>query len=276
MKKIIIFGFPHCGTTILRAIIGHIDDVHEIVDETDSICIHSAKKYVLCKCPKTKAKFFSDRYANYIKICIIRNPYFVFSSLNKRFSYEIRKAESLEAYAETCKMLIQYKQKNIPNLYFIRYEDLFEYNYSNLRNIFDKIGFQYTDKIFDNTQFKNQSHESLKTIPSHLPTGKEGIEHRKLRTFQINQPFVNNNDPTKINLTDAQINFIKNDPYILKVYPEIAVETNVNCEALKKCNRKNCNYMKHTNALNNGGTHCCKACLLNKGHGVKCAKATYL
>ena len=49
MNKIIIFGFPHCGTSILKSIIGHIDDVDEIYDETAEIERESTKKYILCK-----------------------------------------------------------------------------------------------------------------------------------------------------------------------------------------------------------------------------------
>ena len=32
-KKIFIFVYSHCGTTILRSIIGHIDEVYEKIDE---------------------------------------------------------------------------------------------------------------------------------------------------------------------------------------------------------------------------------------------------
>jgi len=45
-----IFGFPRCGTTILRNIIGHCDDVFQIVKETDKIdTISHNKKFGLCK-----------------------------------------------------------------------------------------------------------------------------------------------------------------------------------------------------------------------------------
>ena len=37
MKKILITGYSHSGTTILKSIIGHIDNVHEIIDETDIV-----------------------------------------------------------------------------------------------------------------------------------------------------------------------------------------------------------------------------------------------
>jgi hypothetical protein len=32
-KKIMICGFPHCGTSILKSILGHIDIVEEIKHE---------------------------------------------------------------------------------------------------------------------------------------------------------------------------------------------------------------------------------------------------
>ena len=37
VKKILISGFSHCGTTILRSIIGHIENVYEIIEERDYI-----------------------------------------------------------------------------------------------------------------------------------------------------------------------------------------------------------------------------------------------
>ena len=52
-KKVIIFGFPHCGTSIIKSIIGHIEDVYEIIDETHYIDdktfddIKSKYKYIL-------------------------------------------------------------------------------------------------------------------------------------------------------------------------------------------------------------------------------------
>ena len=33
MRKILIFGFPHCGTSIVKSIIGHIKNVEEIYQE---------------------------------------------------------------------------------------------------------------------------------------------------------------------------------------------------------------------------------------------------
>lgn len=37
-----------------------------------------------------------------------------------------------------------------------------------------------------------------------------------------------------------------------------------------KCMRKECNFLKHANVANNGGTHCCRKCKANEGHGHLC------
>ena len=57
-QKILICGFPHCGTSILKSIIGHIEDVEEIYDEIYSITKKSDKKFILCKWPFTIDNFF--------------------------------------------------------------------------------------------------------------------------------------------------------------------------------------------------------------------------
>ena len=58
MNKIIIFGFPHCGTTILKSIIGHIDEVQEIIPECSFIEEKITKKFAVCKTPFTRGHFF--------------------------------------------------------------------------------------------------------------------------------------------------------------------------------------------------------------------------
>ena len=90
-KKIIIFGFPHSGTTILRSILSHIENVYEIVDEVDKIdetnIDYTNYNFVLCKWPYLiNENYLLENYSDYIKIFIVRNPVYIFSSLNKRFT----------------------------------------------------------------------------------------------------------------------------------------------------------------------------------------------
>jgi hypothetical protein len=220
MNKILICGFPHCGTTILKSIIGHIDDVEEIVDEIDKIdktIDVEEGKYILCKYPFTLKKFFEKEYDDYIKIFIIRNPLFVFSSLNKRFSNKIPFGHSIDRYIQTVKLFITYRNNLPANTFLIRYEDLFENNYQNIRNILDSIGLKYTDKIFDNGKYINK----IITGTELLNNKPENKDHERFRTWQINQPFVSNNDNTQIYLSKVQIKKIVNTNEIKEIYPNI-------------------------------------------------------
>ena len=214
MNKIIICGFPHCGTSILKSIIGHIDEVDEIVNETKRINKESEKEFVLCKWPFTLDDFFNDAYKDYIKIFIIRNPIFVFSSLNKRFTYKIPDDHSMDVYLKTLEKFIYFKKNPTKNVYTIRYEELFQNNFKNLKNILDNIGLKYTDDIFDNSKYYNRLFLRI-NLKDYKPPNTNNEEYR---TWQINQPFVSNNDISKLDLTEEQKVRLLNDKNILSVY----------------------------------------------------------
>jgi hypothetical protein len=220
-KKIIIFGFPHSGTTILRNIISHIENVYEIVDEVPIIndnIEYTNYKFVLCKYPYLiYENDLLTNYSDYIKIFIIRNPLYVFTSLNKRLeNTHIDNNHTITKYIDTIVAFNKFKNKNIDNLFLIKYEDMFEDNYKNLKYIFDEIGFSYNDIIFDNSKYINKvQHGSNLTIPTECPPN---YSHMEYRLFQINQPFKNNNN--NINLTEIQHEILTTDINILETYPE--------------------------------------------------------
>ena len=227
MQKVIIFGFPHCGTTILQSIISHIEDVANIIPECHSYINESmvdekerTKKFILAKCPYTSNEYFTSDYKTYNKIFIIRNPVYVYSSLNKRFPNGIvEQYHTLNDYITTVKTFNYYKENPMENLYLIRYEDIFDNNnFQKLREIFDSIGFKYTDQIFNNTEYKNYSQLNIELL-DYKPDNKQ---HNEYRTWQINQPFVNNNDLSKIELTEKQKKIILESDDIRLVYPEIS------------------------------------------------------
>jgi hypothetical protein len=223
MKKIIIFGFPHSGTSILKSIIGHINDVYELIDEVKYIDIKKIKtnkNIILCKYPYTIKDFFEDKYKDYIKIFIIRNSLFIYSSLNKRFLYNFsdKKNISINEYIKTIKFYIQFLNNPLKDLYLIKYEDLFIDNFNNIKEILDNIGLKYSDKIFDNSQYLNKIVSSIENVPTKKPLN---INHEKYRTWQINQQFADNNDIDKIDLLEEQKNILLNDEFINILYPDI-------------------------------------------------------
>lgn len=229
-KKIIIFGFPHSGTTILRCIISHIKNVYEIVNETKKIDNNNSDyanyNFVLCKWPYLiNENELLTEYSDYIKIFIIRNPLYIFSSLNKRFDNtvnihkNVEHEHSINKYIETVKEFNKFKNNNnINNLFLIKYEDIFEDNYKNIKYIFDKIGFIYNDTIFDNSKYKNNvQYGNNLQIPNEIPLNSS---HTEYRLFQINQPFKNNNDINKVTLKENQVKILTTDINILEAYPE--------------------------------------------------------
>lgn len=216
---IIISGFPHSGTTILQSIISHIDDVYNIIKETDYITpeklVNNKHKFVLAKTPYFKDEILTKKYDDYIKIIIARNPCYVYSSLNKRYNYNIRKDIDLQPYYINFLKKVDYliKNKN-KNTYVVFYEELFDNDFQNLKQILDTIGFKYTDKIFNNSLYENFSN-GPKVIPKVLPLA---TDHDNYRTYQINQPFENMNNPDKIDLTEKQKNIIISNPLINKYF----------------------------------------------------------
>ena len=215
-QKILICGFPHCGTSILKSIIGHIEDVEEIYNEITVITKKSDKKFILGKWPFTHDDFFGKKYKDYIKIFIIRNPLFVFSSLNKRFNYKIPNDHNFVCYINTLTKFIKYKTNPEKNIYTIRYEDLFKNNYDELKKILNDIGFQYDDSIFDNSKYTNVLNGARL-----LDKKPQNNDHKHYRTWQINQPFISNNDISKLDLNEDQIEKIVNNQYVLQIYPDI-------------------------------------------------------
>lgn len=218
--KILICGYSHCGTTILKSIIGHIEEVEEIIDECDKLPknISTDKKYILFKFPQAREIFFSEKYKDYIKIFIIRNPLFVFSSINKRKNhYNLSDYHSIEKYIKVVEMFLKYKKKQKKNIYTIKYEDLFENNFHNLKEILNSIGMNYSNDIFDNTKYSNYSHTGIKIVEEK----PKNTEHKIYRTWQINQPFTSKNNISKLDLSDKQKKILVENPYILQLYPDI-------------------------------------------------------
>lgn len=227
VKKIIVFGFAHSGTTILKSIIGHINDVNEIYPEQKIIKPHQLKtdkEYILCKWPQVLPDFFKSSYDDYIKIFIIRDPRWVFSSLNRRNNIKMSSKYSLQSYHQNVQFFHQFRDSSkISNLYTIRYEDMFENNFCNLKRILDSIGFSYNDTIFNNRLFKNICNQKGDFISEEKPDERN---HGHFRKWQINQPITNMNYPHKIELSEQQQQEIISNHRIQQVYPNINKNSN--------------------------------------------------
>ena len=221
-NKILITGFPHCGTTITRNILGHIENIHEIIEETPFINENMLykNKITLIKHPWIKINYYSpttiledNNYNDFHIVFIIRNPYCVFNSLNSRFKHKnLELGYSIKSYLETLEYFDYYINNPKENIYCIKYENLFENNYSEFKELINNFNVQYDESIFNNEKYKNKLIGNLNTI-------YDEEELTLLRNKQINTLFENKNDFSNLNLTLDQIEQLKNHPLVQKYYP---------------------------------------------------------
>lgn len=223
-NTLFVFGFQHSGTTILRTILGHINYSETFFPEVDPLDypdFAKEAKYRVFKNTQTKDKYFAVPYHEIIKFFIIRNPLYVLSSCNRRY-YKNKSLVSYIAdrYLKMAKIFVRTKNENIPNLYHIKYEDMFLKGNRVIKEVLCKHNIEYNENIFQNELYKNFSHENQlkKTVPKNRPSD---TDHTLLRLYQMNQPFQNNNDPLQIILQSEQINLLTGDKNIFKIYPEI-------------------------------------------------------
>lgn len=230
MIKVFITGFPHCGTTILRKIIGNSSKVFDVIKEHTSIsnnlllnqCYNS---HIVFKQPYYIKKLNSIIKPNYKycdkRIFILRNPRFVFSSLNFRFkntdyffNNSIKQENhSFSLFEECCEMFNFYKNLNDKTTLAIKYEELFINNFENLKKIFNFIGLEFKEDFISN--------ERIGFIHSSDPLVIENNPHLKLRTSQINSKFEYLDCDSKINLSKEQENYITKSNKVKLVYPFI-------------------------------------------------------
>jgi hypothetical protein len=93
-------------------------------------------RYVVIKYPQFQERFVTgeessdEDYRDYVKIFIVRNPAYVYSSLNRRFNYSIPEdTHGLGRYIRTLERFKAYSAEPPPGMHFIRYEDMFQNNF---------------------------------------------------------------------------------------------------------------------------------------------------
>lgn len=236
-KKILITGFPHTGTSILKSKMGECSNVYEHPFEQpivngDILNASGEKEFVLVKYPQLPIEIRANHllkvtadtiYKDYIIVFILRNPWNVFTSIIKAKYNPLKKIDwhldpeyhvnVLEYFAAGKHFLDVRKNKELyPNLFTITYEEIFENGFQNLKNLFDEIGLKYSDEIFYN-RTKNYIHWpdiNLNGIDAdNISYEKDKFEYR---TWQINQDFKNMNG--EVSIPDELDKILKESPIV--------------------------------------------------------------
>lgn len=234
-KKILITGFPHTGTSILKSKLGECSNVYELLTEGDVISnnhLYDAgdKEFVLTKSPVIPINIRANdvsliraensTYKDYIIIFVTRNPYYLFTSViksggNPMAVYEPFSKDDpirVEQYLASLKIMRDVKEKNIENTYVIRYEDFFDNNSKAIKDIMDSIGLIYDEDIFEK---RTKDYTIAQGVNyKDIDKSKISYETNKLayRIWQINQPFENMNK--EVNIPEELSDILKNSNII--------------------------------------------------------------
>ena len=234
-KKILITGYPHTGTTILKSKFGECKDLHEVINECDHvhqriISDSGDSKYILIKSPvlpleirKHKLKFNTEnesaQYYDYSIILVNRNPWHIFTSLIKRGfdplsgckdHMNVNYYHTIEEYFVMCQLFLDAIENRYKNVYTIKYEDFFTNDGENIKKIMSDIGLTYDADIFVK-KTKNYKIDSRVDIPNEKPEDVRFNE--RYRNWQINQPFQNMNSEVDI---PEELNKILSESEIIK------------------------------------------------------------
>ena len=225
-QRILVTGFPHCGTTILRAKIGDCKDVYDFVGESSEPQNYSdnlKNKWYVWKSPFLHTQFRNHTFAikkdiwlkDDIIIPIIRNPWNVFTSLyrrgidNNEFNIlDNRQGHSPSYYINAAHVILDAFEKKYDKVYPIKYEDMFDNDFEKLREIFDSIGLEYDESLFY-SRTKVYQHHSIPFIENYDISQPYG---GGIRTWQINQQFQNMNDG--VDIPDELSDILENSPII--------------------------------------------------------------
>ena len=204
-NKILILGFPHSGTTILRKVLGKHSDVVAIAAESQRAPVAKhGKRFTCIKWPHCEDRFFSPAYDDYYKIFIIRNPLFCFSSLQRR-GQSLTKKHSCDSWERTANRFL--KMENREDTFCLKYEEVFENNFQKLRDIFTFVGLPFEDQVLETKEGSSKGPPPPRS-------------HYSFRMWQINQPFENNNKPEKITIDKATRTRLENMSVFGKLYGE--------------------------------------------------------
>lgn len=195
-SKVFICGCGHSGTTLLLMILAAHSKCYGIPYETNIFlngngniepfvqeALQVKKEVLIEKTPKHVFRIAHIlRHISNSKIIVcVRNPLDVIGSLQQRFCWDINK--SIVRYIEDNMAYMPFKHNS--NVFLVRYEDLVSDTENALLSICHFIGIDFEKNMLDyhsrNVNFGN-------ITDAELTDGKEGINHRLLRNYQIHQP----------------------------------------------------------------------------------------
>lgn len=202
--RILIAGFPHSGTSILRKLVGNHPDVHDhFASETrrytrDDRLLrrviprrYGGKRHVVFKWPFHDVEGATNAHR---VIYIVRSPFDAFGSLWQRFGGELPADHSPAAWQSYARFLLQ--RPSSERHCFVRYEDLFRDDYQAIRSLMTWLGLDWHEDIV-----RTESRYAPIRFAGDRPHGEpERSDHAAFRAWQTSQAFVDKSGQSRRHL----------------------------------------------------------------------------
>ena len=259
MKLILVVGFPHCGTTVLRSKLGTCENVMDLPEECQTIAprflAHATAKNhvaVVAKCPTVPKDLLdvhmdpeaSAKHKGYEIVFIMRDPRYVFDSLATRFRGNIPKDHGCDVYERTAAEFLRAIKNPIAHVHTVKYEDLFADDFRVFRRLVDALGLVCPELHATDDQsaaapttagvgsLAQTVAPDAAGLPSAVPAVKpdagvsvvrapERTKHETFRSWQIKQPFHNMNLDRVPRIPEAVDVFLKRSEIVRELYPTI-------------------------------------------------------
>lgn len=213
MHKILVYGFAHSGTTILRKLIGNCIDVYDVPEEALYVpCVNTEKNNIVIKypIPKLPNNFYATSHKDYKIILIIKNPYDVFGSMFKRLGHLNYKGCTIHDWARYGALFLSFRNNSKNNIFTVKYEEMFENKYKIIEDMFSFLNLPYSEKeiIY---KVRGSYVTKSRIIPENEPD-REGASHGAFRMWQINQKFLNKTGEGSLFLPNGVREQLRNFP----------------------------------------------------------------
>ncbi len=204
--RILIAGFPHSGTSILRKLVGnHPDVLDHFASETrrytrDDRLLrrllprrYSGKRHVVFKWPFHDVETATNAHR---VIYILRSPFDAFGSLCQRFDGALPADHSPAAWQRYARFLLD--RPSSDRHCFVRYEDLFRDDYQAMRSLMGWLGLAWHEDIV-----RTESRYAPIRFAGERPQTEPGrSDHAAFRAWQTSQAFVSKAGQSRRHLPD--------------------------------------------------------------------------
>ncbi len=229
MKSIVVLGYQHSGTSIVRRIIGSHPDVWEVINEStlddlkpDDLPVDSKQySHLVCKFAISKMDEISkDQFSQGDKrVLVIRDLKDVIASLKLRYGQE----DSASLREEQCKIWGEWASYWRPRRgcsrgddLCVRYEDLFDDG--RLASIFEYIGLPACPKVLA-FMVEHRVPINCEKVPDREPSR---TQQEAFRSWQINQRFYNRNGENIYLLSEYEHDMIEAIPLYQELYMSVS------------------------------------------------------